>query len=310
MSYNLIAQHAELARAGVDTIHPRYMKNQPRHYLKVGYQTINEKQQFHRMEQEGDFPLAAPVNEASPITPVNFWTGYSKDYYWVKYGLGWRTSDEALSTDRYGVTDRAAQKMAQAMEDTKDSLSAGLFNNHTSTAAAYVGPDGVAMVSTGHPYNGGTWSNRGVTSSNTDVDLGITTLEQMIQAAMYNPKSREGNPASCMGKFNLFVHPDNLGLAKRLVTTIQGQPQTNDNDINWAGGQIKACYANPWFTDADAFWLVATDTQDNPFRKIVHGGAFSEKERFAQTQEWAFYRTEKFLFHYFDARGIHGTVGG
>lgn len=310
MSYNLIAQHAELARVGVDTFMPKYMKNQPRHYRHVGYQTINEKQQFHRMYQEGDFPLAAPVNEASPITPVNFWTGNNKDYYWVKYGLGWRTSDEALSTDRYGVTDRAAAKMAQAMEDTKDSLSAGLFNNCTSTAAAYVGPDGVAMLSSAHPVNGATWSNRGVTSSSTDADLSVVTLEQALQAAMYNPRSRENNPASVMGKFNLFVHPDNLGLAKRLVTTIQGLPQTNDNDVNWAGGQIRACYANPWFTDADAWFLVAADQQDNPFRMIVHGGAMSEKERFAQTQEWAFYRTEKFLFHYFDARGIWGTTGG
>lgn len=309
MAYNNIAAHAELARAGVDSLHPTFADTMNRFYRDFNFREINEKQQFHRMYQEGDFPLAAPVNEQAAITPVNFWTGYNKDYYWVKYGLGWRTSYEALSTDRFGVTKRAAEKMAMAMEDTKDSTAAGLFNNHTSTAAQYVGPDSVAMVSASHPYSGGTWSNRGVTSSNTDVDLSVVTLEQAIQAARYNPVSREGNPKVIMEKFNLFVHPDNIGLATRLVTTMQGLPQSNDNDINWAGGQIARVRANPWFTDTDAFFLVAAG-RSNPLVKITHDGAMTEKEQFPQTQEWAFYRTDKWLFHYFDARGIWGTVGG
>lgn len=311
MANNLIAQHAEAARSGVDTFMPAFSNKQNRYYKMFKFQNINETQQFHRMYQEGDMPLAGVVNEAQDIVPVNFWTGNNKDYYWVKYGLGWKTSDEALTTDQYGVTKRASAKMAKAMEDTKDSTAAGLFNNCTSTAGAYVGPDGVAMISTAHTYNGGTWSNRGVTSSNTDADLSVVTLEQAIQAARYNPVSREGTTSAIMSQWNLFVHPDNEGLARRLVYTMQGRPTTNDNDTNsYITGAIAGVYANPWFTDADAWFLVSANAADNPLRQITHGGAKTKVKEYAENDMWAFFRTEKWLFHYFDARGIWGTVGG
>lgn len=309
MSTNLVAQHAELARVGVDTITPKYQERMPRRYRKYGFRVIPETQLFHRQEQEGDFPLPTPVNEAQAIATVNFWTGNSKDYYWVKYGLGWKTSYEALSTDQYGVTKRASAKMAQAIENGKESTAAGLFNNCTSTAAAYVGSDGVALISTAHPVNSTTWSNRGVTSSSTDADLSVVTLEQAIQNASYNPLSREGNPAEVMGRYKLCVHPSNLGLATRLVTTMQGRPQSNDNDINWAAGFVSQVIENPWFTDEDAWFLVA-EGADCPLVQITHDGALTETKRYEETQEIAFFRTEKWLFHYFDARGVWGTVGG
>lgn len=309
MSLNNILAHAELARSGVDTIMPKYQDRQVKLYPKFGWQKINETQQFHRQLSEGDFPRAAPVAESQPIVPVNFWTGESKDRYWVTYGLGWRTSDDALTTDQYGVTKRAAQKMALAMENTREQTAAGIFNNHTATTAPYVLADGVALVSTAHPINSATWSNRGVTSSNTDVDLSVVTLEQAIQAAIYNPLSREGEPNSVYGPFDLWVHPSNLGLAMRLVTTMQGRPQSNDNDVNWGGQQISNVYCNPRFTDEDAFWLIASNKADNPLREITHGGTLTEKKRYEETLEWGFFRSQRWLFCAFDARGVWGTVG-
>lgn len=310
MSLNNTLAHVELARSGVDTIMPKFQSRRKKLYPKFGWKTVPETQLYHRQLSEGDFPRAAPVNEQAEIVPVNFWTGESKDRYWIKYGLGWRTSDEALTTDQYGITKRASEKMAQAMENTKEATAAALFNNHTATSAPYVLADGVALVSTAHPINGDTWSNRGVTSSSTDVDLSVVTLEQMIQNAMYNPLSREGEPAEVFGPWDLWVHPANLGLAERLVTTMQGRPQSADNDKNWSAGHIRKVYANPRFTDEDAFWLVAADAMDNPLRMITHGGAKTKVKEYVETDEWGFFRTEKWLFCAFDARGIHGTVGG
>ena len=302
-----IATHAELARAGVDKFFPIFSQKQQRIYRKVGWNSERTTQQFVRMYQEGGFGYATQVNEAAAIPTDSFSTIYNKDYYWVKRGLGWKASFEKIETDQYGVTKRVAQKMAKAMEMTKESTAAAVFNNATSIAGAYVGPDGVALVSATHPYNGGTWSNRGVGATNTDVDLSVLTLEQAIEKNMDIVNYR-GVPDPVAGPFKLFVPTALAGLANRLAKS-QLLPSGNNNDTNWAGGLITEVIPNPWLTDSDAWYLVSGNQDEHGLFMLTHGGRRVSKKIYEETEEVAFFLTEKWLFHFMDARGVWGTPG-
>jgi hypothetical protein len=304
---DLIATHAEIARIGIDKWTPVYEQARQRRYSNFGWKNEQTTQQYIRARQEGGFGYATVVNESADIPIDTFASVYQKDFYWVKRGLGYKTSMEKISTDQYGIMKRVAKKMAKAMEATKESTAANVWNQMTSTGAAYVGPDGAALVSASHPYSGGTWSNRGVGASNTDVDLSVTTLEQAIEKNM-DVVNYRGIPDEVTGPFKLFVPTALAGLANRLAAA-QKLPQGNDNDPNWAGGMISGVFVNPWLTDADAWMLVSSDQEEHGLMHLTHDSARVQKKIYEETEEVGFFRTEKWLFHHLDARGVWGSPG-
>lgn len=301
---DLIATHAEMARSGVDKYFPIFGKERPKIYTSIGFSPIKTTMEFWRMYQEAGYGYATVVDEATGIPIDTFDTLNNKDYYWVKRGLADKRSYEAISTDQYGLSKKIAKKMAKAMVDTKESTAAAVFNNHTSTGAQYVGPDGKAFIASDHGTKGGTWSNLGIDDQSTNADLSITALEGMLQHAMDTVNHR-GIPDPRMGPFKLMVSTSDAALAHRLVAS-QKYPQSNDNDPNWAGGQISGVIVNPWLTDTDAWWLISAD---NGLFELQHGSRIVETERFKRTQQVAIYLTEKWLFHFQDARGVYGTSG-
>ena len=304
-----IAAHAELARKGVDKFVPIYAKDPMLVYPKMGFESRSTTQPFERYYQEGGFPYATVVAEQAQIPVTSIFTGYNKDYYLAKRGLGYKCSFEKLETDQYGVMDRTSRKMAIAMNKTKEVTAANLFNNMTSTGAAYVGADAVALVSASHPYNGGTWSNRGTGASNTDVDLSYTALEDAI-AKLMDTVDREGIPDPVRGSFKLLVPNELWGLAMRLKKDVSPKmPGGNDNDGNVAGGMISDVVVNPWLTDADAWMLISDNPNSRHLFQLTHGSRRAQKKIYEETEEVAFFLTEKWLFHYDDARGVWGTVG-
>ena len=305
---DLIATHAELARIGIDRWIETYGKDRKKVYPRMGWKHLTTTQQYERMRQEGGFTYAPVVNEAAQIVPQSFNTGYQKDYYWVKRGLGYRCSIEKLETDQYKIVAKAAaEKMAIAMNKTKESTAANIWNNMTSTGAAYVGADAVALVSASHPYDGGTWSNRGTGASNTDVDFSYTALEDAL-AKLLATVDEKGIPDPKVGPFKLFVPNELVGPANRVVKAMR-LPGTNDNDPNYAGGMITEVVGNPWFTDTDAWMLQSADDAEHGMIELTHGSRRVTKKPYEETEEFAWFMTEKWLFHHVNARGVWGTVG-
>ena len=307
---DLITTHATMARVGIDKYYPVFSKAKKKLYPRIGWHDVTPEagtQQYFRVEDEGGFNYATVVNEAGAIPTTSFNTGNSKDYYWVKRGLGYRATFEKLETDQYGIMNKVARKMAVAMEKTKESTAFNVFNNHTSTAAQYVGRDGVALVSASHPYDGGTWSNRGTGSSNGDVDLSITTLEDAL-AKLQDTVDEQGIPDGRMGPFKLVVGTGLWALAQRLSKSLK-LPEGPNNDPNVAGAVISEVVVSPWITDADQWNLVSSDMDEHGLMYLRHGSKRVQKKLYEETEEYAFFLTEKWLFHHMDARGVWGTTG-
>lgn len=300
-----------MARSGVDKYVPIFGKRRKTIYTQIGYTTDSTKMQFLKKFQEGGYGNFGVVNEGVSITTSGFFTGYSKDFYWAKYGGGDERSYESYDTDIYGLTKKISMKLSKAEEETKEYLSANQFLNMTSTGVAYVGMDGVALCSASHPYDGGTWSNRGVDtggSTNVDVDLSAPNLELAVQK-LHLVVNHKGKPDPRMGPFKLVVPTALVGLANRLVKA-QLLPQSANNDPNWAGGQISGVIENPWLDAIDPdMWMLIAGEDENGLFMLTHGSPLTETDINKRKQLIAQLRSFKILFQCEDARGFWGSPG-
>lgn len=239
----------QLHHTGLDVLIPYYMDRREKYWDKM-VKVVNSDQSYYRVQGEGLFAPALPVDEGTTIMQQNFQMPFQRDYTPVKRGIGFSVSTEALETDQYGYLARRAPKMAKSIVDAQELDIANFMNLATSTAET-VCPDGLALASAAHLLESGTFSN--ILTGNPV--LSVASLEAAIAALQVQP-DHVGMPYGFMTGFDLYVHPNNASLANRLAGTDK-YPTTNDNDINWPGRQIRRVIASPFFTSTTAFALVA-----------------------------------------------------
>jgi hypothetical protein len=218
---------------------------------------VDTKLGFYRALQYGGFGNASIVNAGQSINSDDFQTPFYKDISPKKRGIMYLEASEVGETDQTGITGKRAKAMALAMLSTKEAVVADMFNNFTSTNAAYTGPDGDPLVSTSHDLDtGSTGTNRPAT----DIALGALNLEQAIQELQLQDNHR-GEPMPAEGPYDLLVPIQLLGVANRIVKA-SGLAQSANNDPNWAGGLIRKIHANPRFTSATQWGLKDVGTEN------------------------------------------------
>ena len=170
-------------------------------------------------------------------------------------GLGYSITRESLDDNQY-VKDFNLMKLplANSFNQFKEIQAANVLNN-SATYDQTVGGDGVALSSTAHPYDGGTWAN----TFTTQLDLNESSL---IQACL-NIRSQFVDEAGL--KINaraqkLIIPVALTAVAERLLKT-ELQPDTANNTVNAmlsmpAG--IKEYTVNDYLTSSFA-WYVKTN---------------------------------------------------
>jgi len=275
-----------------------YSKNQSRNYDSLVNQKIDTKQKYIELLQVGDFGMAPVIDEGTRIGYDDFDTPYSKQYTPVKRALGFYVTEESMESDRYMVI-RNGKQMAYAFNKTLEQVVANyLFNNATSTAAAYVGQDGVALASDSHPLASGVYDN-----NTTDV-FGPITIETAIQT-LAAQKSHRGDPMPDMGPFTFVAGTSLMGIGNRVISSsgLQGTP---DHDINWAGKQIKAQSYNPYITSTTAWALKSDDWRSF---LIVKRPLSSKTQEDIDFDAVKYVSTTIYLPHYADWRGFQFSAG-
>lgn len=240
-------------------------------YWKQMVNIVNSNQAYYRVQGEGLFSPALPVDEGDNILQQNFQMPFLRDYTPVKRGIGFSVSNEALETDQYGYLSRRAQKMARSIALSQELDIANFLNLATSTSEA-VTPDGLALASAAHLLETGTFSN--ILSGNPV--LSVASVEAGI-AALQVQVDHVGMPYGFMSGFDLYVHPNNASLANRIAGTDK-YPTTNDNDINWPGRQIRRVISSPYFTNTTAWALVASG-DDNPLSVVVRRALKTDEDK-------------------------------
>lgn len=299
---NTMGARTAFHKTGLDKIIKLYRNDQPSWYPELLGEEISDKQRFYRIHTEGDLGYAVTVNEGGSATFDEFQTPYTMDITPLKRQIGWLSTTEALEGDIYGVVKRAVPKLERSLRKTMELAVANQINNMTSTSTPYVCPDGLALISTAHLYQGGTWANR----PSSDLAFGYLALEQALQE-LRDQVSHRGIPDPQVGPFTLIVPNELEGVANRVVSSMQ-IPQSANNDPNWAKRRINNIHVNPFLTDANN-WALQTTAKDQRSICLVRRRGITMRQEYDIYKDAEVYSVNE-IYQLFnkDARGFWGTA--
>ena len=231
--------------------------------------------------------------------------GYTSRFVNINYGKGFIITQEMQDDDQYAasIAEIGAKQLAFSMIQTKETIGANVLNNGF-TGGAFVGGDGVALLSTAHPLMGGS----GATSSNklsVDADFSEAALEQaLIDIA--------GIVDDANMKLKLMpeklIIPRQVEFDARRVLMSDYRVATADNDINASKGFLPGGYCvNHFLSDSDA-WFIRTNCPVSMLHLERSPFALTSDDDF-DTSNAKFKVMERYSFGWADWRGIFGSSG-
>lgn len=212
----------------------------------------------------GGLGLPAKKQEGRPITYDDFVQGPTKRWTHTTYGLGCTITEEMIEDCLYGdvptnMSDMT-REIGKSFAELYEILVFNLINNGTSTTYNTAG-DGLAVFSASHTaLRGGTWSNLLSPAS----DLSATSLQAAIQS-FTTQKNDSGRYQVIIPKY-IIVHPNNAWKAWELLES-KYDPETANNAVNTLMHFPLQPIVSPYYTDTDAFTLVAD--APNPTSGII-----------------------------------------
>jgi hypothetical protein len=191
--------------------------------------------------------------------------------------------------------------LVESFQQTKEIYGANVLNTAT-TYNASVGGDGVALIATNHPIDGGTIANRPAV----DVDLNESTLLNAMIAIRTNFKDQAGLKVFARGR--RLVVPAALEPTAIRLTKTELRPGTADNDLNaimmTAGGLPEGYMVNDYLTSARAWFLLTN----------IDGLSYMERVKFETDMQVDFVTDnllvkgyERYSFGYYNWRSIFGS---
>jgi hypothetical protein len=267
------------------------------------YETEKSERSFEEETKLSGFSAAPVKNEGSAIAYDNAQEAFTARYNHETIALGFSITEEAVEDNLYdSLSARYTKALARAMAYTKQVKGAATLNNAFSSA--YVGGDGVSLISTAHPLvSGGTNSNRPATAS----DLNETSLENaVIQIAAWTD---ERGLLIAAQPTKLVIPPALQFTATRLLET-NLRVGTADNDINALknNGSIPQGYCiNHFLTDTNA-WFLMTDVP-NGLKHFERAPLVNSMDGDFDTGNVRYKSRERYSFGWSDPLGIFGSPG-
>jgi hypothetical protein len=267
------------------------------------YETEKSERSFEEETKLSGFSAAPVKSEGSAIAYDNAQEAFTARYNHETIALGFSITEEAVEDNLYdSLSARYTKALARAMAYTKQVKGAAVLNNAFSSA--YVGGDGVSLISTAHPLvSGGTNSNRPATAA----DLNETSLENaVIQIAAWTDE--RGLLIAAQPK-KLVIPPALQFTATRLLET-NLRVGTTDNDINALknNGSIPQGYCiNHFLTDTNA-WFLMTDVP-NGLKHFERAALANSMDGDFDTGNVRYKSRERYSFGWSDPLGIFGSPG-
>jgi len=217
-------------------------------------------------------------------------------------GLGYAITRKAIDDNLYKSQFMPSNLgLIESFQQTKEIYGANVLNTAT-TYNASVGGDGVALISTSHPIDGGTVANRPAV----DVDLNEATLLNGMISVRTNFKDQAGLKMFARAR-RLVVPPQLEPVAIRLTKT-ELRPGTADNDVNaimmTSGGLPEGYMTNDFLTSSRAWFLLTN----------IDGLSYMQRIPFEMDMQVDFVTDnllvkayERYSFGYYNWRSIFGS---
>lgn len=215
-----------------------------RHAVNAGYGTYEAK------------------DEGGPVTYDAAQEAWNASYTHRTFALGVRVTREAVEDDLHGTVKHLMREnggdLAAVAHYTKERDAMDLFNSTLTSGTVYTaGGTAYALLSTTHfRVDGGTWTNRPAA----DMDLSIEALEFAVNHWYQNQVTQRGQKVMTAPE-TLMTGTVDWALARRLIETTRGRPQSADNDNNVIQDILKDTFAHPLLTN-DGRWLLFGNKAD------------------------------------------------
>jgi Mu-like prophage major head subunit gpT len=286
---------------GVNAWYGKSYDEYPVEYTKL-FDKFTSNRAFEEDVGISSFGLAVQKSEGAPISYDSERQGFITRYQHVVFALGFVITREMVDDDQYDmVGQRKAAGLAYSMRQTKEIVGANVYNRAFN--AAFVGGDGVSMISAAHPnIKGGVASNQIATAS----DLSEAALEQAcIDIAGYT------NDAGLL----IAVRPKSLVIPRQLMFEADrilhstARVGTDNNDLNSIKtmGMIPEIVTNHYLTDTDA-WFIRTDVP-NGMKYFERNADSFDMDNDFDTENAKYKARSRYSFGWTDWRSIYGSAG-
>ena len=219
----------------------------------------------------------------------------------VAYALGFIVTWEETRDNLYmKVAKRRTQALAWSMRQTKENVSANVYNRGFTTT---IGGDGVAMLSASHPSVVGNQSNI------------LSVAADFSEAALEDICIQIANAVNTRG-LKIDIKPKSLIIPTSLMfeaTRVLKSVLQNDTGLN-AVNALKVMNSIPdgakvnnYLTDVDA-WFIRTDCPESLIL-FDRDPMMFEQDNDGDTKNIKYNAYERYVPYFADWRGIYGSPG-
>jgi len=220
----------------------------------------------------------------------------------TEIGLGYAITRKTIDDNVYKTQFHPSNLgLIESFQQTKEIYGFNVFNTGNVYNSS-IGGDGVALFSTSHPIDGGTWAN----TPTTQVDLNEGSLLNAMISIRVNFRDQAGLKVFARGR-KLLVPPQLEPVAIRLSKT-ELRPGTADNDVNailTTAGGLPEGYMTCDFLTSQYAWFLLTN---------IDGLAYMERVKFETDMQVDFVTDnllvkgyERYSFGYYNPRSAWGT---
>ena len=248
------------------------------------------------------FGAAPELPDGMAVTYQSGGVLFIQRYLYKVYGLAFALTKVLVEDgDHIRIGQTYAKHLAQSLIETKETLAANILNRAFN--GAYLGGDGVSLVSTAHPIVSGTFSNQLTTAA----ALSQTSLEQIL-VQIRNAVDNNGKRIRLVPK-KIVSGPSNVFQAEVLLKSVL-RTGTADNDINpvKSMGLLAEGQGNLSRITSTTAWWIQTDAQDG-LKLLMRRALEKSMEGDFETDSMRYKATERYTVGWTDPRGLYGTAG-
>ena len=280
--------------------------------LQPLYESENSDRAFEEEVMFTGFGTAPVKGEGSAVSYDTAQETYVSRYTNETVALAFAITEEAMEDNLYDTFSKLrARGLARAMANTKQVKGADVFNNAFSTAAAWVGGDGVAFCSASHPTVSGVNQSNLMAAS----DLSEAALETALTSIQKIKDDR--NILIGASAESLHIPPDLWATADQILhspgTTTAGgtsdgtYAQNSINAIRHMGMVPNGFFVNRRFTNTNDYFI-KTDVP-NGAKMFNRVPLQTKMEPDFDTGNLRFKARERYSFGFSDWRGYFGSQG-